>query len=132
MRIQVKDFMSAPVTTATGEATVREVRALMKSKGISALPIVKYAKDTPTAAVSIQGIVTASDLSKDVHEGAPMENVMTASNVYVVHTDSSAQAAAKMMLKHKVHHMVVMEDGKIKGMISSMDFVGLVAEHSVG
>ena len=118
MRIQVKDFMSAPVTTATGEATVREVRALMKSKGIIALPIVKYA--------------TASDLSKDVHEGAPMENVMTASNVYVVHTDSSAQAAAKMMLKHKVHHMVVMEDGKIKGMISSMDFVGLVAEHSVG
>lgn len=132
MRIQVKDFMSAPVTTATGEATVREVRDLMNAKGISALPIVKYAKDTPTAAVTIRGIVTASDLSKDVHEGAPMENVMTASNVYVVHTDSSAQAAAKMMLRHNVHHMVVMDEGKIIGMISSMDFVKLASEYGVG
>lgn len=131
MRIQVKDFMSAPVNTARGEATVREIRALMKKEGIHAIPIVSQVGDTPTVEMTIRGIVTASDMSKDVHEGAPMENVMTSSNVRVVHTDSSAQAAAKMMLRHKVHHMVVMDEGKIKGMLSSLDFVKLVAEHSL-
>lgn len=131
MRIQVKDFMSAPVTTASGEATVQEIRALMKKEGIHAIPIVSYTHDGPTVEMTIRGIVTASDISKNVHEGAPMENVMTSSSVHVVHTDSSVQAAAKMMLRHKVHHMVVMDKGKIKGMISSLDFVKLVAEYSL-
>ncbi len=35
------------------------------------------------------------------------------------------------MLKHNVHLIVVMDDKKIKGMIRSLDFVKLVAEHSV-
>lgn len=131
MRIQVKDFMSAPVTTASGEATVQEVRALMKKEGIHAIPIVSYGKEGTTVEMDIRGIVTASDISKNVHDGAPMENVMTSSNVHVVHTDSSAQAAAKMMLRHNVHHMVVMDQGKIMGMISSLDFVKLVAEHAL-
>lgn len=131
MRIQVKDFMSARVTTAVGEATVQEIRALMKKEGIHAIPIVSYEKDRPTVEMTIRGIVTASDISKNVHNGASMENVMTSSGVHVVHTDSSAQAAAKMMLRHKVHHLVVMDQGKIKGMVSSLDFVKLVAEHSL-
>ncbi len=129
MRIQVKDFMSAPVTTASSEATVREIRALMKKKGIHAVPIVSYSKDKPTFEMTILGIVTATDISENVHNEAPMENVMTSTNVHVIHADSNAQAAAKMMLRHNVHHMVVMDDGKIKGMISSLDFVKLVAEH---
>jgi CBS domain-containing protein len=132
MRIQVKDFMSATVITATGENSVREVRALMKEKGIHAIPVISYSKDSSKAEMIIRGIVTATDINKGVDENATLENVMTASSVHVVHVDSTAQAAAKMMLKHKVHHIVVMHDGKIEGMISSLDFVKLVAEHSLG
>ena len=131
MRIQVKDFMSAPVTTAIGENSVREIRALMKDKGIHAIPIISYSKDTLHDEMTIRGIVTATDISKEVPKSATVEDVMTSSSVHVVHTNSSAKAAAKMMLRHKVHHMVVMDDGKIKGMISSLDFVKLVAEYSL-
>lgn len=132
MRIQVKDFMSTPVITAVGENSVREIRALMKEKGIHAIPIISHSKDIPSAEMTIRGIVTATDISKEVNESTTVEEVMTSSSVHVVHVDSSAQAAAKIMLRHKVHHMVVMEDGKIKGMISSLDFVKLVAEHTLG
>lgn len=44
---------------------------------------------------------------------------MNASSVHVVHVDANVQAAAKMMVRHKVHHIVVMDDGRIEGMISS-------------
>jgi signal-transduction protein with cAMP-binding, CBS, and nucleotidyltransferase domain len=37
-----------------------------------------------------------------------------------------------MMLRHNVHHIVVMDDGKIKGMISALEFVKLVAKHALG
>jgi CBS domain-containing protein len=128
MRIQVKDFMSTPVTTAIGENSVQEIRALMKEKGINAIPIISYSKDTTPVEMIIRGIITATDISKEVHANATVEDVMTSSSVHVVHIDSSAHSAAKMMLKHKVHHIVAMYEGEIKGMISSLDFVKLVAE----
>ena len=131
MRIQVKDFMSAPVTTAMGEHNVLEIRTLMKEKGIHAIPIISYSNDTLKVEMTIQGIITATDISKEVSGDATVADVMTSSSVHVVHVDSSAKAAAKMMLKHKVHHIVAMENGEIKGIISALDFVKLVAEHSL-
>ena len=132
MRIQVKDFMSSPVTTATGEHSVLEIKTLMEEKGINAIPIILYANDTLKVDMTIQGIITATDISKAVNANATVNDVMTSSNVHVTHIDSSAQSAAKMMLRQNVHHIVVMDDGKIKGMISSLDFVKLVAKHALG
>lgn len=132
MRIQVKDFMSSPVVTAIGENSVEEIRELMKEKGIHAIPIVSHSIDTVDTEMTIRGIVTATDINKEMDNDAIMNDVMSGSIVHVVHTSSSAQAAAKMMLKHRVHHMVVMDEGKIEGMISSLDFVELVAEHELG
>ena len=129
MRIQVKDFMSTPVTTASGEISVREIRLIMKEKGIHAIPIISYSKEPSHEEMTIRGIITSSDINKEMHNNTAVEDVMTSSSVHVVHTNSSAQAAAKMMLRHEVHHMIVMDDGKIEGMISSLDFVKLVAEY---
>ena len=130
MRIQVKDFMSSPVSTAVGENRVNEVRSLMDRKGIHAIPIIRYIKKLPDVEVAVRGIVTVTDLSKDIDGKSKVEEVMTP-NIHVIHKHSSARAAAKMMLKHKVHHLVVMDNGKITGMVSSLDFVKLVALHSL-
>ncbi len=128
MGIQVKDFMSAPVVTAWEEDSVKEVIDLMKEKGIHAMPIIS--KESSDAELIIRGIITASDLSGDLNVSNKVKDIMTSSSVHVVHTTSSARAAAKMMLRHQVHHIVVMDEGKVEGMISSLDFVKLVAEHS--
>ena len=131
MGIQVKDFMSTPVATAIGQNSVKEARALMAENGINALPVISNAEDKSPNEMTIRGIITATDISKEVVENATVEEVMTSSSVHVVHVASSAKAAAKMMLKHKVHHLVAMEDGEIKGMLSSLDFVKLAAAHSM-
>ena len=130
MRIQVKDFMSSPVTTAVAQSTVKEIRNLMKKQDIHAVPIVEYAKQLPNMEVTIKGIVSSSDLNQKIGSKHTIEDIMT-TKVHIAHPDSSAQAAANMMMKHHVHHIVVMEDGKIIGMLSSMDFVKLVAEHTL-
>ncbi|AXG69939.1 inosine-5'-monophosphate dehydrogenase [Kordia sp. SMS9] len=131
MRIQVKDFMSSPVTTATEESSVQEIRTLMKENGIHAIPIISYSEDSAQVEMIIRGIVTATDINKEVHDNTTVKDIMTYTSVHVVHIDSSAQSAAKMMLRHKVHHIIAMHEGKIKGMISSLDFVKLVAEYSL-
>lgn len=116
---------------ATNENSVQEIRHLMKTQGIHAMPVVGTANDSPNAELTIRGIITATDLGNDLDENALVGEVIRTSKVHVLHTDSSAKAAANMMLKHGVHHIVVMDIGKIVGMVSSLDFVKLVAEHSL-
>ncbi len=131
MRIQVKDFMSSPVTVAMMDENILEIRTLMKEKGIHAIPIVVCTNDTIKVEETIKGIITSTDICEEVSDDALIEDVMTSSIVHVVHVDSSAKSAAKTMLNKNVHHMVVMDDGEIKGIVSSLDFVKLVAEHSL-
>ena len=130
MRIQVKDFMSSPVTTAVGKNSIQEIQTLMERNSIHAIPIIRYSKQLPEAEVIIRGIITATDLYAEVDDKTSAEEIMT-NKVHVIHKDSNAQSAANMMLKHKVHHLVVMDEGQIIGMISSLDFVKLVADHSL-
>ena len=128
MGIQVKDFMSTPVVTAWEEDSVEEIRDLMKERAIHAIPIIS--KESTEAEVIIRGIVTATDINAQIDSNAEVKSVMSSSSVHVVHTTSSANAAAKMMIRHNVHHIVVMDEGKIEGMISSIDFVKLVSENT--
>lgn len=131
MNIRVKDFMSAPVTVAMIDENILEIRTLMKEKGIHAIPIVSCTNDTIKAEETIKGIITSTDICEAVSDDALIEDVMSSSVVHVVHVNTSARSAAKTMLNNKVHHMVAMDDGEIKGMISSLDFVKLVAEYSL-
>ena len=130
MRIQVKDFMSSPVITAVNTTTVAELRVIMSEKHIHGIPIIEVTRQLPQNEIKILGIVTAKDLGLGVDPDDMADKVMTP-NLHVVHKDSSANAAAKLMLRHGCHHLVAMEDGGIVGMVSSLDFVRLVSEHTL-
>ena len=131
MRIQVKDFMSKSVITAEGEISVGEVRTLMEQEQIHAIPILGPTEESINLENALQGIITATDLCRVVDDNVAVKEVLIPTLVHVINKNTSAKSAAKMMLKHNVHHLVVMEDGKIIGMISSLDFVKLVAKHGL-
>ena len=124
MKIQVKDIMTSPVSVVEGTISVGEIKSLMKVKDINALPVV-YQLDE---GVEIRGIITATDFCSAVDDSLPIEEVKRFTRVYVVSPNASCKSAADMMLKHHVHHLVVMNDGQLVGMVSSLDFVKLVSE----
>jgi CBS domain-containing protein len=124
MGMQVKDFMSTPIVTVQLETPLMDVRKIMEENEINALPVVVNVNNTKT----IKGIITSSDFNRGIDDNATLEEIMVTANVHVVHIDSSAKAAAKMMVKHHVHHIVAMDEGKIVGMVSSLDFAKIVAE----
>lgn len=130
MRVQVKDFMSSPVLTVTEHARVGEVRSLLNARGIHAVPVVEEMLALPENQQSLKGIVSSADLSEGIADDILVGTVMS-KNVHILHKDSSAKSAAGMMLKKKVHHLVVMEEGEIVGMVSSLDFVKLVSQYTL-
>ena len=127
MRILVRDIMMAPVKTTTADSDAAYLRELMERKEVHSIPIVEVLGE---GEFKIKGIVTATDLRGQTDETVAAEDIMT-TKVVVVSPDSSVQVAARTMLYHYIHHLVVMDDDVIVGMLSSLDFVKLVAEREV-
>ncbi|MBK8503084.1 MAG: CBS domain-containing protein [Saprospiraceae bacterium] len=121
MGVLVKDFMKSPVSTCVLQSDVGKVRDLMRQKGFSAVPIVEIKSEQ----ILIRGIVTNTDLMGAFDDNVPIEQIMT-NGVYVIDPEATAQEAAKLMLHHKIHHLLVIEETRIVGMLSSMDFVRLI------
>ncbi len=120
----VKDIMTAPVITTTIDATTAKVRELMERKQVSAIPIVRLEDNDK---ITLKGIVTTSDLRGITDESTPVDLIMS-THVESVEKDAPISIAAKKMVERDMHHLVVMEHGKVVGIISSMDFVKLAME----
>ena len=100
--------------------SLEHVNELFSKKHINAIPVLSMEGE-------IEGIITASDLGKETDFTKLVADVMT-TKTHVVSIQSGIQDAAKMMDKNHVHHLVVMDNGQVEGIISAMDFVKIIAK----
>lgn len=122
MEFKIRNLMKSPLVTTTKNATIDYVRELMERKHIQAVPIVKDINN-----LEIEGIITSSDLRGIGDGSAIVENYMS-NDVYRVKVETDPEIAARIMLEEGIHHLLVEEDNQVVGMLSSLDFVRLVAE----
>jgi len=122
MEFKVKDLMKSPLITTYPNSTIQYIRELMERKGIQAIPIV-----SDSGNLDVLGIITATDLRGINDETQQVAEYMT-KEIYRVEAGVDAEIAARTMLEDNVHHLIVEENGKVTGMLSSLDFVRLVAE----
>lgn len=122
MSVKIADLMQTNVLTLEKHHTVARARKLMSEHGISTLPIVGPDQE-------LFGIVSKTDLlDESLKEATPISNVMT-ERVYAVPQYNGAEAAARVMRKHGVHHVVVTHEKKVVGILSSFDLLQLVEGH---
>ncbi len=115
--------MHTPVMTITKHQTAGHARDLMRTHGVSALPVVGPQGEP-------LGIVTASDLL-DGHghpDNAPVSVVMSPTP-YTLPPGEGPHVAARIMRNHHLHHVIVVDQKKVVGMLSTFDLLKLVEEH---
>ena len=117
---KIADVMTPNPMTMTPHKTVGHVKDVMKDTKVSCFPVV----DTEGAPV---GIITASDLLGEDTEGAPISGHMT-EKVYTVPLYENVSIAARIMRNHHIHHVVVVEEHKVCGIVSSFDLLQLVED----
>lgn len=118
--MRVEDVMTTPIVFTQQTVKVSALKDMFARKNINAVPVVE---DDGT----ISGIVSSSDLVACHDENLLVKDVMS-ERVHIGVRHNSVKDAAKIMVKHKVHHLVVMDDGQIIGMLSSMDVIKVFAE----
>jgi len=117
-KVKINDLMAKRVITAQPHYTVARVRGLMQRNRILAIPVVGPEGEAV-------GIVSATDLIGNPKDGAPISQIMT-ERVYKVPAYNDVSVAARVMRKHRIHHVVVTHEQKVVGIISSFDLLKLV------
>ncbi|KAA3605133.1 MAG: CBS domain-containing protein [Planctomycetota bacterium] len=118
VHIGVEDLMIRDVKTTYRHQPVGLVRKTMAENGIHSLPVLEN-DGSPL------GIITASDLLDGLSDNTPVGAIMT-EEVVTVPRYAPVQQAAQVMLEHGIHHVLVVHEKKVEGLLSSFDLLQLV------
>ncbi len=119
---QVGNMAIKDVVSTQEDTTIREASQIMSEKRISSI-VVMNAGNLPS------GIVTDRDLrEKVVAKGRsvmePVRNIMSSTLIRVDARDYCFEAVLKM-IKYNIHHVLVIRDGKLAGVITNHDLMML-------
>ncbi len=123
----VHDIMTTAVWAVHRDTVVREVEGIFVTHKISGAPLIDDLGN-------LVGFVSKSDITRfnvtgddpnhtRVHEIASPKVITTAPT-------ASIEDAAQNMIHEYVHHLVVIEEETMVGMLSAFDFVKLVAKNA--
>ena len=118
MNIKIADIMAKRVITVQQHHSITHARQIMERNRISALPVV----GDDNGAL---GIITSTDLAKQHKDETPCSRIMN-DRVFAVPAYNDVSVAARIMRKHKIHHVVVTKEKRVMGLISSFDLLKLV------
>jgi CBS domain-containing protein len=117
---KVEDIASKDVVTIYKDATIKETAEIMARHKISSLVVVNE-RNLPA------GIVTDRDLrekvvakARDVNE--PVSNIMSLPLIRVEASDYCYEAILKM-IRHRIHHLLVVKDGELVGILTNHDLL---------
>jgi len=117
---RIGDIAAKEVITAKENMPIQEAAEIMAKNKISSL-IILDEKNIPI------GIVTDRDLrEKVVAKGRnvkePVKNIMSFPLIFVDAKDYCFEAVLKM-IRHNIHHVIVVMDGELKGVITNHDLM---------
>jgi CBS domain-containing protein len=121
MNAKVRDLMTESVITVESDATIDRVRRILQRNKVGALPVV--GRDGQPV-----GIVSATDLVASLEGDSRVSAIMT-EKVYTVPKYDDVSVAARIMRNHKIHRLVVTDEQKVVGVITTFDLLELVQDH---
>ncbi len=120
MNKQITSLIEESVITVALNDTVETVEKVLDSHHLSCVPVIN-------AQGECFGVISAPDL---VHFHNARKNPiaeraweMCTHKTIAVSADISVKEAAELMVKNNIHHLVVVEDGLVRGIVSSIDIL---------
>jgi CBS domain-containing protein len=128
--MKAKDVMVAPVMTVSPAMSIDELKGVLTAEGISALPVQSEGGKI-IGIVSKTDILQAAALQKsekfsEIFASVPVVSDIMNYEVVHVSSDASVRSVAEIMIDQHIHQVLVIDDGKVAGIISSFDLLGLV------
>jgi CBS domain-containing protein len=117
--IEVKYLMSSPVVTILKNETLDKVAKVMSKKHLGSIVVIDP-KGKPLGIITERDIVNRLTAMNLLPRKVKAEEVMSQPLITIA-SDKDTKEAAKSMNEHKIRRLLVMEKGKIIGIITSKD-----------
>ncbi len=119
--MKVGQLIKKPPLTISPSTTLLEAADFLTKHAVGALVVVDPREpDKPLAVLSERDLVRA--ISMRMPLSTPVEAFMSTTVVSIA-ADNSIERAAELMWKNNIRHLVVMEGGKMVGVISIRDVI---------
>jgi CBS domain-containing protein len=119
--VVVKDVMSSPVKTVLEKETVKQVAELMIATDLGSI-IVTDVRGNPVGIITERDIVNRVVAQNKLPETVMAEEAMSYP-VLITGPDMDIKEAAERMRARNIRRLVVMDAGKMIGLVSSKDIV---------
>jgi CBS domain-containing protein len=113
--VQVSDLMSFPVFHIPPDLSMKEAALILREKGCTGIPVVEDGR--------LVGIISRRDfrkLRKDTQMAAPVKAFMSR-KVKTISSDKSPMQAARLMVRHDIGRLPVLDEDRIIGIITRSD-----------
>jgi acetoin utilization protein AcuB len=125
MRTTVGDHMHRSPQTIGRDETLTRAHELMRHASVRHLPVVDAGR--LAGMLSLRDLHLIETLRDVLPDEVRVEEAMSA-EVYVVAPDTPLDEAARVMADHKYGSAVVVEDGRVAGVFTTIDALGALAE----
>lgn len=119
-----KDIMRRKVKTLTPETTIREAAKLFSDRHITGAPVVSREGH-------LVGVVSQTDLVRREGARARVEQIMTPWTVSF-EEETPVLELARQLLRKRIHRVVITRDGKLSGIVTTMDILKALVERQEG
>jgi CBS domain-containing protein len=126
---KVRDAMTADAGTASPAESLAEVAQMMKQQDVGSLPVVDEGR--------LVGILTDRDIvvravADRVDVGAITVGDIASPELVTVEPDQDLDEALRLMSRHQVRRLPVVEDGHLVGMLAQADVAIMAKEKNAG
>ena len=127
MTTSIGNLFSSPAITIESGATIRDAAIMMTDEGYSSLMVLKEG--------NLEGIITDKDIrrrcvAKSLSPDEPVDKIMT-SNVLSISYADNAFDALMLMSRKSIHHLPVIHDGILEGMVTVTDLIRQEEQNAV-
>ncbi|WP_089727143.1 DUF294 nucleotidyltransferase-like domain-containing protein [Candidatus Thiosymbion oneisti] len=127
MTVRVSDLLSHPLVAATPDTSIRDAARIMTEQRASSLILMEGER--------LAGMITDRDLrSRCIAAGlsyrTPVREIMT-ENLHTTEADSLGFQVLIAMTRLNVHHLPVLDDGQVVGVVSTSDLVRFQSANAV-
>jgi CBS domain-containing protein len=124
MKGHARNLMTAPVKSVSPGTPLSDIAILLAEERIGGVPVTDSEE-------RVLGIISEADIMNALLKGLPLrtpvEEVMT-SPVHTVDEFDLTNEVMELFRKHRIHHLPVVREGKLLGMITPSDVIRFLAQ----